>query len=140
MAQVGDAVSVHYTGTLDDGTVFDTSLERDPLQFTLGDGRMIAGFDKAVVGMKIGESKTFRITADEAYGPYREELIQVVHRSALPEGLEPQVGQQLTAQQPGGGTVVYTIIDVSESTVTLDANLRLAGEALTFDIQLMEIL
>ena len=139
-AQTGDTVKVHYTGTLEDGTVFDSSIDREPLEFTIGDGRLIPGFEEAVVGMSQGESKTVEIPADEAYGPYYEELVLVVDRDQLPPELQPEVGQQLQFQQEDGTIVTLTVIDVSELSVTLDANHPLAGQDLTFDIQLVEIL
>lgn len=139
-AKNGDAVKVHYTGKLDDGTVFDTSVNRDPLQFTIGKGQLIPGFEQAVVGMRPGDSTTTIIQANEAYGPHREELVMVVERNQLPADLKPEVGQQLQLNRPDGQTFVVTVSDVSESTITLDANHVLAGKDLTFDIQLTEIL
>jgi len=140
-AQPGDTVKVHYTGTLEDGTVFDSSIDGEPLEFTIGNGRLIPGFEDAVVGMSQGESKTVEIPADDAYGTYYEELVFVVERSDIP-GLPPdlEIGQQLGFEQEDGTTITLTVIDISESTVTLDANHPLAGEDLTFDIQLVEIL
>ena len=138
-AQIGDTVKVHYTGTLDDGTVFDSSLERDPLEFTIGEGKLIPGFEEAVIGMSEGESKTVEIPADKAY-PYNEELVFVVDRDQLQPDLQPEVGQQLQFQREDGQIVIFTVIDVSELSVTLDGNHPLAGEDLTFEIQLVEIL
>lgn len=137
-AKTGDTVQVHYTGTLDDGTVFDRSIDRGvPLEFTIGSGQMIPGFDQAVNGMILGESKTVKIPADQAYGPYYEDLVQVVNRSDLPEDVE--VGQRLQGIQADGQIIVFTIINVSESNVTLDANHHLAGKDLTFEIKLVNI-
>ncbi len=138
-AQQGDTVKVHYTGKLDDGTVFDSSATGDPLEFTIGSGNIIPGFEKAVVGMSPGDSKTEVISVDEAYGHHREEMVLVVDRTQMPSDLEPEVGQQLQIQQPSGQTIPVIITDISESEVTLDANHPLAGEDLTFDIQLVEI-
>jgi peptidylprolyl isomerase len=138
-AKPGDTVKVHYTGKLEDGTVFDTSTDSDPLQFTIGDGQIIPGFEQAVVGMNSGESKTIKVPVDEAYGPHREEMVLVVDRNQLPADLIPEVGQQLQNRQPDGQTIVVTVTDVSESSVTVDANHPLAGKDLTFDIQLVEI-
>lgn len=138
-AQAGDTVRVHYTGTLDDGTVFDSSTGREPLEFTLGEGRVIAGFEEAVTGMEVGETKTSRIDADEAYGPRREDLLLDVPREQIPSEIDLQVGQQLTLQQPNGQAVPVTVADFSDETVTLDANHPLAGEALTFELTLVEI-
>jgi len=139
-AKYGDTVKVHYTGRLDDGTVFDTSADGDPLQFTIGSGQIIPGFEQAVVGMNPGESKTVKIPAEDAYGQRREDLIIEVEKSQLPEGLKPEVGLQLQSRQPDGRIVVLTIADMTESHVTLDANHPLAGKDLTFDIQLVEII
>ena len=138
-AKNGDIVEVHYTGTLEDGTVFDTSVGREPLKFTLGPGQMISGFEQAVLGMKIGESKTVTIPSDEAYGPYSDELILVINREDLPTGLDPEVGQQLQGPRPGGGTSVGTVTNVTDTTITVDFNHFLAGEDLTFEIELMSI-
>ena len=138
-AKDGDTVKVHYTCKLEDGTVVESSIGRDPLQFTIGEGRLIPGFEQAVVGMSPGESKTVEIPADEAYGPYREELVLVVDRDQFPPDLQPEIGQQLEMRQEDGQIIVVTVIDVSESSVTLDANHPLVGKDLTFDIQLVEI-
>jgi peptidylprolyl isomerase len=139
-AKNGDTVKVHYTGTLDDGTVFDTSLGRNPLQFTLGEGQVIPGFEQAIVGMSPGESKTAEISVDGAYGPHNEEMVVSVDRSDFPNNIEPRVGQMLQLHQPSGQRIAVTVIEVSESSVTLDANHPLAGQDLTFDIQLVEIM
>lgn len=139
-AKRGDTVRVHYTGKLDDGTVFDTSLNRDPLQFTIGEGDVIPGFEEAVIGMNPGETKTARVPADDAYGPHREEMVLVVERDQFPTYLHPKVGQQLQIRQGDGEPIVVMVTDVTESSVTLDANHPLAGKDLTFDIQLLEIL
>jgi peptidylprolyl isomerase len=139
-AKNGDAVKVHYTGKTDDGTVFDTSMKRDPLQFTIGKGQLIPGFEQAVVGMRPGDSQTTTIPAKEAYGPRREELVMEVERKQLPANLKPEVGQQLQLNRSDGQTFVVTVSDVSGLSVTLDANHALAGKDLTFDIQLTEIL
>lgn len=138
-AKQGDTVKVHYTGKLDDGTVFDSSQERDPLEFTIGTGTIIPGFEQAVIGMAPGESKTEVIPTDRAYGPYLEEMVLQVERQQLPTDIDPEVGQQLQLQHPTGEVIPVVITDVSSSTVTLDANHPLAGEDLTFDIQLVAI-
>ena len=139
-AKNGDLVKVHYTGTLDDGTVFDSSENRDPLQFAIGEEQVIPDFEQAVVGMNPGESKTTTIPSDKAYGPHRPEMILVIDRSQFPPDLEPKVSERLQIQQKDGRTIVVTITGVSESSVTLDANHPLAGKDLTFDIRLVEIL
>lgn len=138
-ARNGDTVKVHYTGKLEDDTVFDTSTNLDPLEFTIGEGQLIPGFERAVVGMNPGESKTIEISPDEGYGPHREDLVLEVNPDQLPEHLDPEVGQDLQLRQPDGRMVNVTVTDVSESSVTLDANHPLAGEDLAFDIQLVEI-
>jgi peptidylprolyl isomerase len=135
----GDTVKVHYTGTLEDGSVFDTSVESEPLEFTLGQGEMIPGFEQAIIGMKVGESKTTKIPAEQAYGEYRDDLLIVIDRSQLPEDLEPKVGQQLQVTQTDGKTIIVPITDVSETTITVDANHFLAGKDLIFEIKLIEI-
>jgi len=138
-AKTGDTVKVHYTGKLDDGTVFDTSVEREPMQFKIGEGQLIQDFEQAVVGMNPGESKTVQIPSDNAYGPHHEEMILVVNRSEFPADMAPQVDQKLQVRQQDGGDFVVTVTDVTESKVTLDGNHPLAGKDLTFDIQLTEI-
>lgn len=138
-AKRGDTVRVHFTGRLDDGTVFGSSTNRDPLEFTIGEDQILRGFEKAVVGMKPGESKTTMVRADEAYGPYYKELVIVVDRGKFPLHLEPEVGQEFELRQSDGQFVEVTVTDVSDSSVTLDANHPLAGEDLTFEIQLVEI-
>jgi FKBP-type peptidyl-prolyl cis-trans isomerase 2 len=124
----------------EDGTVFDTSADRDPLEFTIGRGQLIPGFEQAVIGMSPGESKTVNIPAGEAYGQHNAEMLTEVDRSQFPDDLNPEVGQQLQLNRPDGQTVVVTVASVSESTVTLDANHPLAGKDLIFDIQLVAIL
>jgi peptidylprolyl isomerase len=139
MAKDGDTVKVHYKGTLGDGSVFDTSRDREPLEFILGSGSMIVGFDNAVNGMQVGEIKTVTIPPDEAYGPHREELVLIIERDRLPEGLEPTIGQQLEMSQPNGRTVIVIVTHVSDVSITVDSNHRLAGKDLTFEIELVEI-
>ena len=135
----GDTVNVHYTGKLEDGTVFDNSVGRDPLQFTVGNGQVIPGFEQAVVGMSGGESKTIKIPADEAYGPHREDMILVIERSRFPADLKLEIGQHLQMRHADGRDDVVTVTAASESDVTLDANHPLAGKELAFDIRLAEI-
>lgn len=138
-AEDGSVVQVHYTGTLNDGTIFDTSVGREPLEFTLGEGQMIPGFEEAVLGMKIEESKTVTISANDAYGPHRSDLILVINREDLPTGLNPEVGQQLQMTRADGGTSIVTVTDISDTTITVDANHPLAGKDLTFEIELVGI-
>ncbi|MFC2010036.1 peptidylprolyl isomerase [Chloroflexota bacterium] len=139
MAQNGDTVKVHYTGTLDDGTQFDSSVGGDPLEFTLGGQQMILGFEQAVLGMKVGESKTVTIPAADAYGAYRDDLLIEVSREQLPEGMNPAVGDQLQMTQSNGVKMIVPVTGVTETTVTVDANHSLAGKDLTFEVELVEI-
>jgi FKBP-type peptidyl-prolyl cis-trans isomerase 2 len=139
LAETGDTVKVHYTGKLTDGTVFDTSVGSEPLEFTLGQGKVIAGFEQVVVGMQVGESKTVTIPADQAYGQRRDDMIFEVGRDELPADIDPEVGMQLQMNQGDGGITIVTITDVSETTVKIDANHPLAGQDLKFDIELVEI-
>jgi peptidylprolyl isomerase len=139
-AKDGDTVKVHYTGRLEDGTVFDSSTDREPLQFSIGEGRIIPGFEQGVMGMEPGETKIVHIPADNAYGALRKELVLVVDKSKIPDHLKPEVGQQLQLNQPDGRTVAVRVTQMSGSKVTLDANHPLAGKDLTFDIELVEII
>ena len=141
MTQVknGDTIKVHYTGKLEDGTVFDTSLDRDPLEFTVGEGQIIPGFEEAVIGMNPGESKTTTIPSDQAYGPHYEDMVLQVDHNQFPAHLAPQVGEQFQVRQTDGRTVIVTVTEISPSAVTLDANHPLAGKDLTFYIELVEI-
>ena len=138
-AKSGDTVKIHYTGTLDDGTEFDSSVGREPLEFALGSGQVIAGFDKAVDGMTVGDSKTVTIPADEAYGDHHEKLVQQVPKTSLPEEMKPEVGMQLQSQSPDGQEMNLVIAAVEEESITVDANHPLAGQALTFAIELVEV-
>jgi peptidylprolyl isomerase len=138
-AKQGDTVRVHYTGTLDDGQEFDSSSGLEPLTFTLGTGAVIQGFDDAVTGMAVGDEKRVTIPADDAYGPRRDELTLRLPRAELPPDLELEEGTQLRMEQ-GDQSIVVTVRELDDETVTLDANHPLAGESLTFDLQLVEIM
>ena len=138
-AKSGDTVKVHYQGTLEDGTVFDSSREREPLEFTLGGGNIIAGFEEIVTGMSPGETKLERIPANKAYGPKRDDMVMEVDRQQVPDEIDLQLGQQLQVRQESGQAVPVTITDLSDNTVTLDANHPLAGKDLMFEIELVEI-
>ncbi len=138
-ANNGDTVKVHYVGRLEDGTVFDSSYDREPLEFTIGQRQLIPGFEQGVIGMEPGESKTITISAEQAYGPYRPEKVIDVDRRQLPEGLEPEVGMRLRGIEPSGRVIDFTIIGVTDAEVTLDGNHPLAGKNLSFDIELLEI-
>lgn len=135
----GDTVKVHYTGTLEDGAVFDTSQEREPLEFTIGRGQIIPGFEKAVIGMDEGDSATVDIPSDKAYGAVREDLIISVPKDQLPDEVEPQIGMQLQVNQPDGKPIPVRITEIEETELTLDANHPLAGKDLTFEIELVEV-
>ncbi|TVR26038.1 MAG: peptidylprolyl isomerase [Balneolaceae bacterium] len=135
----GDTVKVHYTGKLESGEVFDSSEGREPLEFTLGQGQLIPGFEKAVIELDKGESTTVDIPSKEAYGEVREDLIITVPKDQLPEDVEPQVGMQLQVNQPDGQPIPVRITDVGEENLTLDANHPLAGKDLTFKIELVEV-
>jgi peptidylprolyl isomerase len=136
----GDTVQVNYTGKLADGTVFDSSQGRAPLEFTLGTGNMIPGFEKAVLGMKVGDKKTVTIPSDEAYGPHLDNMVIEVSRDRLPSGVTPEVGMQLVIALTNGNKIPVTITKVTDNTtVTLDGNPPLAGKDLTFDIELVKI-
>lgn len=136
-AKYGDVVKVHYTGKLDDGTIFDSSVDRDPLQFTIGNGEIILGFEQAVIGMEPGETKTIKIPSGEAYGPHNEEMVLEIDRNEFPADLNLRAGLQLQMRQDDGRAIPVMVIDISESSVTLDANHPLAGKDLTFDIRLV---
>ncbi|HEX6902909.1 MAG TPA: peptidylprolyl isomerase [Thermoanaerobaculia bacterium] len=137
-AKNGDTVRIHYTGTLSDGSVFDSSQGEDPLEFTLGSGQVIPGFEQAVEGMQPGEKKEVKIPSGEAYGAHNDEWVLVVDRENFPEHIEPEPGQQLELSQNGQSFTV-TVTEVSEDSVTLDANHPLAGKDLTFELELVEI-
>jgi len=138
-AKSGDTVRIHYTGTLEDGTQFDSSAGRDPLEFALGGGQVIPGFDSAVDGMTVGESKSVTIPPEQAYGERHDQLVQQVPKSALPDDMKPEVGMQLQSQSPDGQVMNLVVTEVEEATITVDANHPLAGQALTFAIELVEI-
>ena len=138
-AKSGDTVKIHYTGTLDDGTEFDSSAGREPLEFALGGGQVIPGFDSAVDGMSIGDSKTVTIPPGEAYGDRHDQLVQEVPKTALPEDMKPEVGMQLQSQSPDGQIINLVVAEVAEESITVDGNHPLAGQELTFAIELVEI-
>ena len=137
-AKNGDKVSVHYTGRLEDGTEFDSSAGGDPLEFTIGEGRVIPGFEAGVVDMEPGDSKTITIPAEDAYGERRDDMMITVERKDLPSDLDPKEGERLQMSQ-GEHTFQVTVSEVTDDTVTLDGNHPLAGETLIFDIELKDI-
>jgi len=138
-AKSGDTVKVHYTGILSDSTEFDSSRDGEPLSFTIGQNMVIPGFENGVVGMKVGESKKVMIPADQAYGPYNNELVAAVPRSQVPPELDVSVGMVLQVRSTEGGLARAIVRDVSENEITLDLNHPLAGQDLTFEIELVEI-
>ena len=138
-AKAGDTVRIHYTGTLADGSRFDSSEGRDPLEFILGSGQVIPGFDKAVTGMTEGEDKTVTIEPGDAYGERHDQLVQQIPRSALPDDITPTVGMQLTGESEDGQQTRFAVTAVDDDSITLDANHPLAGQALTFAISLVSI-
>ena len=141
MTQVktGDTVSIHYTGTLTDGSTFDSSNGRDPLEFTVGAGQIIPGLDQAIPGMAVGDTKTVTVPADQAYGERDPNAQQAVPRAEIPADIPLEPGTQLQMQTPTGQVVPVMVADVSDTEVTLDANHPLAGQDLTFDVELVDI-
>ncbi len=138
-AQQGDTVKIHYTGKLEDGSVFDSSEGHDPLEFTIGSGQVIPGFEEAVTGMAGGDKKEVTIPADKAYGQRNEEMIVQTPRDQIPADINPEVGQRLQIPGPGGETFIVQVTEVTDDYVTLDANPPLAGKDLTFAIELVSI-
>lgn len=135
----GDKVKVHYHGRLTDGTTFDSSEGRTPLEFEVGSGAVIPGFDNGVMGMSVGDKKTINIPADEAYGQRVAELVMDFPKDRFPEEMEPEVGMQLMMNNGAGQQFPVVVVDVKDDTVTLDANHQLAGQDLVFDIELVDI-
>ncbi|MBZ9629870.1 peptidylprolyl isomerase [Salegentibacter sp. LM13S] len=142
MSQVkaNDTVKVHYTGKLADGQVFDSSVERgEPIEFTMGQGQLIPGFEKGLIDMKVSEKKTINIPKEEAYGEPREELVQEVQKSQLPEEIKPEVGMGLVSKSPDGQEMNLVVKDVKDETIVVDGNHPLAGKDLVFDLEVVEI-
>lgn len=139
VATKGNTVKVHYTGKLKDGTIFDSSENREPLEFTLGDGNMIKGFDAAVQGMNVGDDKSVTIPSDEAYGEKKDEMLVDIPRTQVPADIKPEVGMDLSIQNQQGQPMPVKVVHVDEEKITLDANHPLAGQDLIFDIKLVEI-
>jgi|SRR5690554_1239233 len=138
-AKQGDTVKVNYTGKLENGQVFDSTENRDSLEFTIGEGHVIPGFEKAVIGMTLGETKQANVTADEGYGPYHKELVLEIGRDQIPPELEPEVGQHLQIRQDENDNLLVRVVEVTENSVKLDANHPLAGQNLAFDIELVAV-
>ena len=138
-ANKGDTVQIHYTGTLSDGSVFDSSEGRDPLSFEVGSGMIIPGLDVAIPGMAVGDKKTVAIPADQAYGPEHPEARQAIPRSDLPSDIPQEVGTRLQMQNPEGQVVAVVIAEVTETDIIIDANHPLAGKDLTFAFEIISI-
>jgi len=141
MAKVkdGDTVKVHYTGKLKDGSIFDSSVDREPLAFTMGAGMMIPGFEKGVMGMALNEEKTIKIEPADAYGEFREDMIVEIPKRQLPPDMEVKVGMELVSQGENGQQFPVTVKEVKSESIVIDANHKLAGQELTFEISLVEI-
>jgi len=135
----GDVVHVHYTGKLQEGEVFDSSQEKEPLQLKIGEGKIIPGFEQALIGMQPGEKKTFDLAPEEAFGDRKDELVHVIERKQVPPDLKLEVGMQLALEAQGQEAIPAQVVDLSETTVTLDTNHPLAGKALTFEIDVVDI-
>jgi len=138
-AKTGDTVSIHYTGMLESGEVFESTKERDPIEITLGNRKVIPGVEKGILGMAVGETKTFEVTPEEGFGERMQEFKTAVKREDLPDQMKPVIGQPLKVEQPDGESFVMFISDMDEDTVTLDANHPLAGQTLTFTVELMAL-
>ncbi|ARM31513.1 peptidylprolyl isomerase [Prosthecochloris sp. HL-130-GSB] len=138
-ARQGDKVKVHYTGKLNDGSVFDSSVEREPLEFTIGEGAVIPGFEEAVIGLEPGDKSETTIEAENAYGMHSTDLVTEVPRERMPKDLQISIGQQLQVSMANGQTAIVMVTDVTDTAVTIDANHPLAGQDLTFAIELVEI-
>lgn len=138
-AKQGDTVRLHYKGTLDDGSVFDSSEGREPLEFTVGSGQIIVGLDQAIPGMKVGEEKTVKIAAEDAYGEHNPEAQQSVPRAQIPENVPLEIGMQLQGQTADGQIMSVVVVSFDDAEVVLDGNHPLAGKDLIFEIQITEI-
>jgi peptidylprolyl isomerase len=138
-AQNGAIIKIHYTGKLEDGGVFCSSSNEGPMQFKPGEGRVVPGFEEAVVGMSPCGSKSITIPPEKGFGPHHDQMVQVIDRKQLPPDLKLEVGRQLEVRRSNGQTMLVTVTDISDATVTLDSNHPLAGKDLTFDIKLIEI-
>ena len=141
-AKAGDKVRVHYEGQLSDGTIFDSSLEREPIEFILGQDTVIPGFEQAVIGMEAGESKDVSIPPEEGFGEYSEDLVVNIEKSILPPDINPELGMQLevSSEEEEESPRVFTIAEIAEDLITLDGNHPLAGKEIAFKIELIEIL
>ena len=138
-AKANDRVKVHYTGSLKDGTVFDSSVKREPFEFTIGQSMVIPGFENGVIGMNEGDTKMIAIPPDQAYGEYRDDLVGVVERTRIPSNVNPEIGAVLQVRSSEGEMINVTVTDVTETGVTLDMNHPLAGKELLFEVRLVEV-
>jgi FKBP-type peptidyl-prolyl cis-trans isomerase SlpA len=134
-----DTVQVHYTGKLEDGNVFDSSREREPLEFTLGQGEIIPGFEQGILDMEVNETKTIEVPHTEAYGERKDELLHEVPKDQLPEEIKPEVGMALSSKMPDGREIPLTVTEVGEEKIVVDANHPLAGKDLTFEVEVVAI-
>lgn len=139
-AKTGDTVKVHYTGKFEDGSIFDSSINANPLEFTIGKAQVIPGFEKAVIGMKPGEKKSFKVEPEDGYGNYSNDLAFEIDKSRIPDDLKPTIGMDIVITSELGEKTNFTIIDIKEDSIIIDANHPLAGQILNFDIHLMDIL
>ncbi|MBT4577329.1 peptidylprolyl isomerase, partial [Candidatus Woesearchaeota archaeon] len=139
MIEKGSKIKLHYTGTLEDGTVFDSSKDKEPLEFEVGAGQVIPGFDEGVIGLKAGEKKTINIPADKAYGQYDEKRMGEYPKENVPKDMELKVGAKMFLQSPDGGVALATIKEIKEEVVLLDLNHPLAGKDLTFEVEIIEV-
>ena len=139
-AKTGDKVKVHFTGYLEDGTIFGSTMDEDPFEFTIGQKYMLAGFENAVVGMKKGDSKTITLPPEEAYGSHKKELVHVMDRSSFPQEIKLEIGKRLRVRTQDGKYTVVTIIDFTDDKIIIDENEPLAGKPITFKIELVDIL
>jgi peptidylprolyl isomerase len=138
-AKNGDTVKVHYTGKMDDGKVFDTSMDREPIEFKLGSNQVIPGFENSIIGMEVGEKKNVEIASNDAYGKYRSELVLQIPKAQIPAEVETKVGDKLQMKSDKGDTLVVVITKVNEDGITIDGNHPLAGKDLQFELEVMEI-
>jgi peptidylprolyl isomerase len=138
-AELGDKVKVHYVGKLSNGEVFDQTQQEEPLDFEIGKGQLIQGFEQAVIGMEAGETKTEQVPYDFAYGERRDDLVLQLEKDKIPEHLNPQVGDQLEIKQDEGNNIPVVVKEITEEGMTIDANHPLAGQDLTFELELVEI-
>lgn len=138
-AELGDKVKVHYVGKLSNGEVFDQTQQEEPIDFEIGKGQLIQGFEQAIIGMEAGETKTEQVPYDFAYGERRDDLVLQLEKDKIPEHLNPQVGDQLEIKQDEGNNIPVVVKEITEQAMTIDANHPLAGQDLTFELELVEI-